>query len=235
MTSDLLFSPKCNFKSVYSLLRFVAVSFSSSNFPNCSSSRESSSVFADYLRSHFSVHCHWPKQSCLSHAKAPSSLWHGFSSSHFQAFLVFALLFFNLEDILHYSIYNMGKPLDSPASFRPVSFTSCVSKLFGRIILSRLLFFLESNSILSPRQAGFRPGRSTLDQLLFLAQPISDGFNKPRAGFRTILYTFDFSIHKSFVTLIYLLVSFESVELFRKDPFLGLYFSLSSEMISLLL
>ena len=28
------------------------------------------------------VHCHWPRQSCLSHAKASSSLWHGFSSSH---------------------------------------------------------------------------------------------------------------------------------------------------------
>ena len=62
-------------------------------------------------------------------------------------------------------IHKMGKPLDSPASFRSISLTSCVSKLFERIILSRLLFFLESNSIFSPRQAGFRPGRSTLDQI----------------------------------------------------------------------
>ena len=87
----------------------------------------------------------------------------------------------------------MGKPLDSPASFRPISLTSCVSKLFERIILSRLLFFLESNSILSSRQAGFRPGRSTLDQILYLSQSISDGFNKPRPGSRTILSTIDFS------------------------------------------
>ena len=90
-------------------------------------------------------------------------------------------------------IQKMGKPLDSPASFRPISFTSCVSKLFERIILSRLLFFLESNSILSPRQAGFRPRRSTLDQILFLTQSISDGFNKPRPGSRTTLGTIDFS------------------------------------------
>ena len=90
-------------------------------------------------------------------------------------------------------IHKMGKPLDSPASFRPISLTSCVSKLFERIILSRLLFFLESNSILSPRQAGFRPGRSTLDQILYLSQSISDGFNKPRPGSRTILSTIDFS------------------------------------------
>ena len=87
----------------------------------------------------------------------------------------------------------MGKPLDSPASFRPISLTSCVSKLFERIILSRLLFFLESNSIFSPHQAGFRPGRSTLDQILYLSQSISDGFNKLRPGSRTILSTIDFS------------------------------------------
>ena len=71
-------------------------------------------------------------------------------------------------------IHKMGKSLDSPASFRPISLTFYVSKLFERIIPSRLLFFLESESILSPRQAGFRPGRSTLDQILFLSQPISD-------------------------------------------------------------
>ena len=90
-------------------------------------------------------------------------------------------------------IHKMGKPLDSPASFRLISLPSCISKLFERIILSRLLFFLESNSILSPRQAGFRPGRSTLDQILYLSQSISDEFNKPRLGSRTILSIINFS------------------------------------------
>ena len=76
----------------------------------------------------------------------------------------FLLHIFNLSWTLHFfpsiwktssiiPIYKMGKPLDSPASFPPISLTSCVSKLFECIILSRLLFFLESNSILSP------PGR----------------------------------------------------------------------------
>ena len=90
-------------------------------------------------------------------------------------------------------IHKMGKHLDSPASFRPISLTSWVSKLFERIILSRLLFFLESNSNLSPRYAGFRPGQSTLDQILYLSQSISDWFNKPRPGSRMILSTIDFS------------------------------------------
>ena len=52
-------SPKSNPKSVHSLLRSIAGSPSSSssspNFPNCSSPRESASVYAAYLRSHFSI------------------------------------------------------------------------------------------------------------------------------------------------------------------------------------
>ena len=141
-------------------------------------------------------------------------------------------------------IHKMGKPLDSPASFRSISLTSCVSKLFERIILSRLLFFLESNSILSPRQAGFRPGRSTLDQILYLSPSISDGFNKPRPGSRTILSTIDFSkafdsvwhpalFHKLISPLVWFIKITKAApfEVFRKDPFLDLYFSLYSLMI----
>ena len=53
--------------------------------------------------------------------------------------------------------------------------------------------FWSFNSILSPRQASFRPGQSTLDQILFLSHSISNGFSKPRPGSRTILATIDFS------------------------------------------
>ena len=160
------------------------------------------------------------------------------------------------------SIHKMGKSLDSPTSFRPISFTSCDSKLFERIILSRLLFFLESNSILSPHQAGFRPGQSTLDQILFLSQSISDGFNQPRPGsclllnslkllsvsgiplFSTNLFRLAFllallvELNLFFLTgaLVWFIkitkvATFESVEVFRKDPFLALYFCLSLSMI----
>ena len=52
-------SPRSNPKSVHSLLRSIAGSPSSSssspNFSNCSSPRESASVYVAYLRSHFSV------------------------------------------------------------------------------------------------------------------------------------------------------------------------------------
>ena len=308
--SNIFVCPRFNPKSVHSLLRSIAGSPSSSssspNFPNSSSPRESASVYAAYLRSHFSVS--QPKAlrsrargylTKLRRARCPveshSSYCSPFSPAEFLAAasnlssstatgpdkvaypmlkhlprsgMDFLLHIFNLSWSSHsfpsiwktssiIPIHKMGKPLDSPASFRPISLTSCVSKLFERIILSRLLFFLESNSILSPRQAGFRPGRSTLDQILFLSQSISDGFNKPRLGSRTILSTIDFSkafdsgipsfstnsfwlashlallvgLNLSFLigALVWFFkitkaVPFESVEVFRKDPFLALFF-----------
>ena len=73
-------------------------------------------------------------------------------------------------------IHKPGKPTSSPSFFRPISLTSCISKLFERLILSRLSFHLESNHLLSTCQAGFRPGRSPLDQIL--SQSIWDGFQK---------------------------------------------------------
>ena len=73
-------------------------------------------------------------------------------------------------------IHKPGKPTSSPSFFCPISLTSCISKLFERLILSRLTFHLESNHFLSTCQAGFRPGRSPLDQMLTLSQSIWDGF-----------------------------------------------------------
>ena len=284
-------------------------SSSSPNFPNCSSPRESASVYAAYLRSHFSVS--QPKalrsrargyltelRRVTCPVESHSSFCSLFSLAEFLAAtsnlspstatgpdkvaypmlkhlprcgMDLLLYIFNLSWSSHsflsiwktssiIPIHKMGRPLDSPASFRPISLTSCVSKLFERIILYRLLFFLESNCILSPHQASFRPGRSTLDQILYLSQSISDGFNKPRPGSRTILSTIDFSkafnsvwhpslFHKLISaglppcfarwTQSFLLIGalvrfikitkaapFESVEVFRKDPFSALYFSL---------
>ena len=90
-------------------------------------------------------------------------------------------------------VLKSGKPTDAPSSFRPIFLTSCTSKLFERMVLARLSFFLESKNLLSPLQAGFRPGRSTLDQILYLSQSVSDGFHAPKPARRTVLSTVDFS------------------------------------------
>ena len=80
-------------------------------------------------------------------------------------------------------IPKMGKPLDSSASFRPIFLTSCVSKLFERIILSRLLFFLESNSILSSilRPVSALDGLHLIKLFVFLSPFRMDLTNQGRA------------------------------------------------------
>ena len=92
-----------------------------------------------------------------------------------------------------YPVHKSGKPTDAPSSFRPICLTSCISKLFERLVLARLSFLLESRNLLSPLQAGFRPGRSTTDQIVLLTQSISDGFHGSKPCARTVLATVDFS------------------------------------------
>ena len=86
-------------------------------------------------------------------------------------------------------IHKPGKPTSSPSSFRPISLTSCISKLFERLILSCLTFHLESNHLLSTCQAGFRPGRSSLDQILTLSQSIWDGFQNFSKAFDSVWHS----------------------------------------------
>ena len=85
------------------------------------------------------------------------------------------------------------KPSDSPSSYRPIFLTSCTSKLFERMVLGRLTYFLEQQGTLSPVQADFRPGRSTVNQILLLSQSIADYFHQSKPGARTVLATVDFA------------------------------------------
>ena len=51
-------------------------------------------------------------------------------------------------------------------NYRPVSLTSVICKMLEAIIKNHMLHHLESNSLLSDHQYGFRPGRSCELQLL---------------------------------------------------------------------
>ena len=61
------------------------------------------------------------------------------------------------------------------------------------MVLGRLTYFLEQQGTLSPVQAGFRPGRLTVDQVLLLSQSIADSFHQSKPGARTVLATVDFA------------------------------------------
>ena len=90
-------------------------------------------------------------------------------------------------------ILKPGKPSDSPFSYCPISLSFCTSKIFERIVLGQLTCFLEQCSILSAVQAAFRPGRSTMDQVLLLSQSIADSFLQSKPGASTVLATVDFA------------------------------------------
>ena len=71
------------------------------------------------------------------------------------------------------------KPLkDShlPKNYRPNALTSCVSKIYERMVNARLVWYLESKNLLSNRQFGFRKNRSTNDPLIFLTREVQNAF-----------------------------------------------------------
>ena len=53
-----------------------------------------------------------------------------------------------------------------PKNYRPISLTSCMSKVIEKVIKQKLVQYLESNSLINTTQHGFRIGRSTLTNLL---------------------------------------------------------------------
>ena len=63
-------------------------------------------------------------------------------------------------------ILKNNKPPSDPASYRPISLSSCAFKIFERMVNSRIRVYLESNQKLTLYQNGFRPGRSTADNLI---------------------------------------------------------------------
>ena len=71
-----------------------------------------------------------------------------------------------------------GKDHSERSNYRPIALTSCVCKTMERMINARLVWFLESNGLLSNIQCGFRQGRSTLDHLVRFETFIRNAFAK---------------------------------------------------------
>ncbi|MBJ5695554.1 hypothetical protein JGG83_23160, partial [Salmonella enterica subsp. enterica serovar Derby] len=49
-----------------------------------------------------------------------------------------------------------GQDPTDPSNYRPIALTSCLCKLLERMVNARLMWFLETNGVLSPHQCGFR-------------------------------------------------------------------------------
>ena len=59
-----------------------------------------------------------------------------------------------------------GSPRNYPKSYRPVSLTSHIIKVFERIIRTAIVKYLEDNNLLPEDQHAYIKDRSTLSQLL---------------------------------------------------------------------
>ena len=71
-----------------------------------------------------------------------------------------------------------GKDKTEATNYRPIALTSCICKTIERMINDRLVWFLESNNLISGNQAGFHKNFSTNDHLVRLESFIRDAFIK---------------------------------------------------------
>jgi hypothetical protein len=74
-----------------------------------------------------------------------------------------------------------GADTKNVKSYRPISVTSCIARLFERLILKRLQKFLGENHVIIDQQSGFRSHRQTKDNLLFLGQKVKEAFQQSRS------------------------------------------------------
>ena len=59
-------------------------------------------------------------------------------------------------------------------NYRPISILTCFSKILEKIVYSRTIDFLNSNSVLCPTQYGFRPKQSTVYAILDIVSTCFD-------------------------------------------------------------
>ena len=85
-------------------------------------------------------------------------------------------------------ILKKDKPSGLPQSYRPISLTSCISKVAERMINNRLYCWLENKQLLADTQAGFRRGCRTEDQLFRLVQSTLQGFKEGKHTFGVFVH-----------------------------------------------
>ena len=59
-------------------------------------------------------------------------------------------------------------------NYRPISLLPLFGKILEKLIFDTVYEHLNSNNLLNPNQSGFRPGDSTINQLLSIVHTISE-------------------------------------------------------------
>ena len=88
------------------------------------------------------------------------------------------------------------KPVEDPKSYRSISLLCVPYKILERLIYTRIEPIVDP--LLPRKQAGFRQGRSTVDQTVLLTQHIEDSFETKKAGavFVDLTATYDTVWHR---------------------------------------
>ena len=70
------------------------------------------------------------------------------------------------------------RKLSTNENYRPISLLLICGKLFDKIMFDEIYTHLQENNFLSPKQSGFRPGDSTINQLLSTTNGIPVAFDQ---------------------------------------------------------
>ena len=87
-------------------------------------------------------------------------------------------------------------------NYRPISLLPICEKMLEKIVFDQVYAFLSVNNLLSQNQSGFRPGDSTIFQLLSITSTIYDSFKKydeTHAVFLDISKAFDKVWHEGII------------------------------------
>ena len=93
-----------------------------------------------------------------------------------------------------------GKDHHDPFSYRPITLLEILSKVFEKLIVNRLLYYLGHNNLLTERQFAFRKFRSTQQALHFAADAIASNKNQNYpliVATRDVAKAFDTVYHKA--------------------------------------
>ena len=63
-------------------------------------------------------------------------------------------------------ILKPGKDNTNPSHYHPIALTSCLCKTMERMVNKRLVWYLESNKLITNTQCGFQKQRSTMDHVV---------------------------------------------------------------------
>jgi hypothetical protein len=88
----------------------------------------------------------------------------------------------------------------SVKNYRPISLTSCICKLFERVIQTRLADFLNENGCIVDIQSGFRHNRQTKDNIFCIIQKVLETFNRnhQKHGAKWKLIALPFDVQSAF-------------------------------------